>query len=359
MKQMKKMRAYNFCSGPAMIPTEVLEQLKSELLDWQKLGTSAFEISHRSKEYMERILFPAEENFRKLLNIPKNYHVLFTSFGASHHFTMVPLNLLERNNKSNTACYIETGIWARKAIKEAVRYGNIKLAQYNNLSASLNSDLSYVHYTPNETIEGFQIHDTPETQNIPLVADMSSEILSRPLDINKFGLIYAGAQKNIGPSGLSLVIIRDDLAGHAKSHTPTLYNYQTYIDSQSLYHTPNTFAVYLAGLVFEWLLKNGGVEAIAKHNRNKANKIYDFLDNSSFYKNKVDKNYRSNMNVVFYTPSDELDKLFSEKAAEQNLINLKGHSVVGGLRASIYNAMPEQGVDALVNFMKDFETRYG
>ena len=339
-----------------MIPTQVLEQLQSELLDWQKLGTSAFEISHRSKEYMERILEPAEANFRKLLHIPKNYHVLFTSFGASHHFAMVPLNLLERKN-NNTAGYIQSGVWSKKAITEAQRYGNIKLYGFDETNYS--TELSYLHYTPNETIAGFQIHAVPETKDIPLVADMSSEILSKPLEVNKYGLIYAGAQKNIGPSGLSIVIIRNDLVGQAKSSTPTLYNYQTYVDSKSLYHTPNTFGVYLAGLVFEWLLKNGGVEEMAKCNIRKANKLYDCIDSSLFYKNKVDKNYRSIMNVVFYTPTEELDALFVKKSAEHNLINLKGHSVVGGLRASIYNAMPEAGVDALVDFMKDFETHYG
>jgi len=338
-----------------MIPTEVLERLKSELLDWEKLGTSAFEISHRGKDYVEKILEPAEHHFRELLKIPKNYHVLFTSFGASHHFAMVPLNLLDRN-KHNTACYIDSGIWSGKAIKEAQRYGNIALSKFDQFKE--NPDYSYVHYTPNETIEGIQFHEIPETADVPLVADMSSEILSRPLDIAKFGLIYAGAQKNIGPAGLSIVIIRDDLVSFAKSFTPTLYNYKTYVDSQSLYHTPNTFGIYLAGLAFEWLLKNGGVETIAKTNHRKAKKLYNYIDTTDFYKNAVDKQNRSVMNVVFYTPSAELDKLFVEESAKVNLINLNGHKVVGGLRASIYNAMPEAGVDALVNFMKDFEKRY-
>ncbi|MDX2163800.1 MAG: 3-phosphoserine/phosphohydroxythreonine transaminase, partial [Gammaproteobacteria bacterium] len=216
----------------------------------------------------------------------------------------------------------------------------------------------YIHYTPNETIEGFQFHEIPETKDIPLVADMSSEILSKPLDINKFGLIYAGAQKNIGPAGLSIVILREDLVGFAKPFTPTLYNYKTYVDSQSLYHTPNTFGIYLAGLAFEWLLKKGGVESISKINQRKAQKLYDCIDSTDFYKNTVDKKNRSDMNVVFYTPSAELDKAFVEESTNVNLINLKGHKVVGGLRASIYNAMPESGVDALIEFMKDFEKRY-
>ncbi len=348
-------RAYNFCSGPAMIPTEVLERVKSEILDWNNIGASAFEISHRGKDYLEKVIEPAEHHFRQLLNIPKNYHVLFTSFGASHHFAMVPLNLLDRS-KNNTACYIDSGIWSGKAIKEAQRYGNIILKKFEDFKSQ--SDYSYIHYTPNETIEGIQFHDIPKTGDVPLVADMSSEILSKPIDIKKFGLIYAGAQKNIAPAGLSLVIMRDDLVGFAKSFTPTLYNYKTYVDSQSLYHTPNTFGIYLAGLAFEWLLKQGGVEAITKINQRKAQKLYDYLDSTDFYKNSVDKKYRSVMNIVFYTPNAELDKLFVEESTKAHLINLKGHKAVGGLRASIYNAMPEAGVDALINFMKDFEKRY-
>jgi phosphoserine aminotransferase len=269
---------------------------------------------------------------------------------------MVPLNLLDRK-PNDTADYFHTGIWSGKALKEAQRYGNISVSTLEDLS--VNSASAYVHYTPNETIEGIQFHTIPDVGNIPLVADMSSEILSKPLDINKFGLIYAGAQKNIGPSGLSIVIIREDLVGHAKAFTPTLYNYQTYVDSKSLYNTPNTFAIYLAGIAFEWLLKNGGVEEIAQHNSHKAKKLYDYIDSSNFYNNKVSQNYRSNMNVVFYTPNADLDKLFVEKATQTNLINLKGHNAIGGLRASIYNAMPQEGVDALIDFMKDFEKHYG
>ncbi|HEV2613689.1 MAG TPA: 3-phosphoserine/phosphohydroxythreonine transaminase [Gammaproteobacteria bacterium] len=339
-----------------MIPTDVLEQLKSELLDWQKLGTSAFEISHRSKDYMEKILEPAEANLRKLLHIPENYHVLFTSLGTSHHFGMIPLNFLDRKN-NNSASYIQSGIWSGKAIKEAQRYGDISVSNFD--SPRCNPESSYLHYTPNETIEGLQIHHIPDSGSVPLIADMSSEILSKNIDIHKYGLIYAGAQKNIGPSGLSIVIMRDDLIGHAKAITPTLYNYQTYVDSKSLYNTPNTFAIYLAGLVFEWLLKNGGVEEISIQNTRKANKLYDYIDKTDFYNNKVEQKFRSQMNIVFNTPNADLDAVFVEKSAEQHLINLKGHKAVGGLRASIYNAMPESGVDALIDFMKDFEKSYG
>lgn len=348
------MRAYNFCPGPAMIPTEVLEQLKAELLDWHNTGAAVFEISHRSKDFIENVLEPAEANLRQLLHIPKNYHVLFTSLGSSHHFAMAPLNLLDRH-KNNTACYIDSGIWSRKAIKEAERYGNIQIA---GVDSSFNTDFSYIHYTPNETIEGFQLHDIPQAGEVPLIADMTSEILSKPIDIPRYGLIYAGAQKNIGPSGLSIAILRDDLVDFAKPFTPTLYNYKTYVDSQSLYHTPNTFGIYLANLSFEWLLKQGGVESIATVNQRKAQKLYDYIDSADFYKNTVDKRYRSIMNVVFYTPKPEWDAVFIEEATKHQLINLKGHKVVGGIRASIYNAMPEAGVDALIHFMKDFEKRH-
>lgn len=350
------MRAYNFCAGPATIPLPVLQQVKEELLEWKDVGASAMEISHRGEDFVQKILMPAQEKFRKLLNIPDNYEVLFISQGTSHQFAMVPLNLLGREGRT-TAGYWDTGHWSKRAINEARRYAEINVSPLDNLQ--INSEAAYFHYTSNETINGIQIHEVPDAGQVPLVTDMASEILSRPLDINRFGIIYAGAQKNIGPSGLTVVIIRKDLIGHAKDFTPTLYNYKTYADSQSLYHTPNTFAIYMAGLVFEWLLKQGGVEAIEKINQAKANKLYSTIDESHFYYNNVPEKYRSHMNVIFYCPTPELDKLFHETAHQSGLINLRGHKVVGGLRASIYNAMPYEGVEALTSFMKDFEKRYG
>jgi phosphoserine aminotransferase len=361
-------RAYNFSAGPAAIPEIVLKRVKEELLEWNGQGASVMEISHRCEAYLKKILEPAEENLRKLMNIPKNYHVLFISATTSHQFSMIPMNLLDCN-QHNKADYFHTGLWSGKAIKEAERYGKINIAlsseenNFTNISSSeswrLDSEASYLHYTPNETVHGLEFNEIPMTGKVPLVADMSSMILSRNIDVNRFGLIYAGSQKNIGPTGLTIVIIREDLVGKAKSFTPNLYNYQTYVEYKSLFNTPATFSIYLASLCFEWLIEQGGVSEIEKINARKAKKLYDYIDQTDFYRNHINPQYRSKMNVVFYLPTPELELLFVKESNSVGLINLKGHKVIGGIRASIYNAMPESGVETLVNFMKDFEKRNG
>jgi phosphoserine aminotransferase len=364
----KETRAYNFCAGPAAMPEPVLKRAREELLNWQHCGASVMEISHRSPDFIEKILMPAENNLRRLMDIPDNYKVLFVSTGASHQFAMVPLNLLDLQ-PAQQADYFHTGVWSGKAIKEAQRYGSIHIAlssEKNNFTDidppskwTLNPHASYIHYTPNETVHGLAFQEIPQTGSVPLVADMSSMILSRKIDVNRFGLIYAGGQKNIGPSGLTIVIIREDLAGKAKSFTPALYNYQTYIEHHSLFNTPATFSIYLAGLCFEWLLSLGGVETIARINQRKAEKLYQMIDQTDFYHNPVNPAYRSEMNVIFYLASPELDTLFVKESTDAGLIFLKGHKLIGGIRASLYNAMPESGVEALIEFMKNFEKRYG
>lgn len=363
------MRVYNFSAGPAAIPEAVLNRVQEELLDWEGRGTSVMEISHRSTDFMEKVLFSAEANLRKLMAVPENYKILFVSCGTSHHFSMVPLNLLDLKS-DHQADYFHTGLWSGKAVIEAQRYGDINIAvnsENNNFtdidppdSWKLNPKASYVHYTPNETVHGLEFQDIPQMiNNIPLIADMSSMILSRVIDINQFGLIYAGAQKNIGPSGLSIVIIRKDLLGFAKPFTPNLYHYKTYSDHQSLFNTPATFSIYMSGLCFEWLLGLGGVAEIEKINQAKSQKLYNYIDKTDFYSNPVNPKYRSDMNVIFYLPNAEVDKVFAQEAAEAGLVNLRGHKSIGGIRASIYNAMPESGVDKLIAFMKEFEKRYG
>lgn len=355
-------RKYNFGAGPATLPQAVLEQAQNELLDWQGTGISVMELGHRTTDFADKVLHPAINNLRELMNIPDNYKILFITGGASTQFSMVPLNLL---NDKTQADYLYTGIWSQKAIVEGKRYCDVNIAlsaETNGFTSipspaqlQLNARAAYIHYTPNETINGLEFHWVPDTGNVPLVADMSSNILSRPIDVSRYGVIYAGAQKNIGPAGLTIAIVRDDLIGHAISYTPTLFNYKTYADNTSLYNTPATFAIYMAGLVFAWLRTQGGLSAIAEINQRKANKLYQLIDNSNgFYRNQVDKNCRSRMNVVFNLPDDNLQQLFLKESAAMGLLYLKGHKSVGGIRASIYNAMPEKGVDALVEFMKEF-----
>jgi len=358
-------RAYNFSAGPASLPLEVLEKAQKELIDYKGSGMSVMEMSHRSKEYME-IIENAEKNLRTLMNIPANYKVLFLQGGASTQFAMVPLNLFTKNKKAD---YINTGAWSKKAIAEAKRYGTVNVvassddATFNyipELTAGMfSADADYVHITSNNTIYGTCYPELPETGGVPLVADMSSDILSKEYDVSKFGLIYAGAQKNIGPAGVTIVIIREDLVGKALDITPTMLNYQTHVDGGSMFNTPPCFAIYMAGLVFEYLLENGGVPAMEKKNREKAALLYDFLDQSSMFKATVASRSRSIMNVPFVTGNDELDAKFIKEAGAKNLKTLKGHRSVGGMRASIYNAMPREGVEALVNFMKEFEADNG
>ena len=355
-------RVFNFSAGPAALPEEVLKQAQEEMLDWQGTGMSVMEMSHRGKAYMS-IAAKAEADLREIMAIPDNYKVLFLQGGASSQFAMVPINLLGANNKAD---YICTGQWSKKAIAEAKRYCDVNVIANTEDSkfttvpdqASLptSTDAAYLHYTPNETIVGVEFPYIPET-NVPLVADMSSNILSRPIDVSRYGVIYAGAQKNIGPAGLTLVIVRDDLIGNAKDTMPTMMDYKTHADNESMYNTPPTYSWYLAGLVFQWIKNKGGLKAMEEINQRKAQKLYDAIDNSAFYSNPVDKSCRSWMNVPFILANADLDKQFLEEAEKAGLSTLKGHRSVGGMRASIYNAMPEAGIDTLVDFMQDFEKR--
>lgn len=357
-------RRYNFCAGPAAMPESVLAQARDEMLDWQGRGLSVMEMSHRSDE-MVGIATEAEQDLRELLGISDDYAVLFVQGGASSQFAAIPLNLMA---EGQTADYINTGEWSKKAIKEAKRFGQVNVAassedtNFSTIPAfdrwQLTDNAAYVHYTPNETIGGVEFFWTPEVA-APLVADMSSTILSRPIDVNKFGLIYAGAQKNIGPAGLTIVVVRKDLLGKAQSITPTMLNYQTAADNDSMYNTPPTMAWYLSGLVFKWLKKQGGLEAMEIINRRKAEKLYGYIDGSDFYSNPVEVASRSLMNIPFVLADAALDKAFLKGAEEAGLLNLKGHRSVGGMRASVYNAVPESAVDALIHYMKDFAQTKG
>jgi phosphoserine aminotransferase len=360
------MTIYNFSAGPAVLPKAVLQQAQAELTDWHGSGMSVMEMSHRGKEYMG-IHAQAEADLRELMNIPKNYKVLLLQGGAHLQFSMIPLNLLRGKA---TADYVNTGEWSKKAIGEAKKFCNVNVAA-NNADKNctyvpafdtwkLDKDAAYVHYTPNETIGGVEFNWVPNTGAVPLVADMSSNILSRSVDVSKFGLIYAGAQKNIGPAGLTVVIVREDLVGHADPRLPTMLDYKTHADSESMYNTPPTYAIYIAGLVFQWLKKNGGIAAMEKANIKKAELLYAAIDASNgFYNCPVNKADRSRMNVPFTlkdAPStgSGLDGDFLKQADARGLLQLKGHRSVGGMRASIYNAMPLEGVQALVNFMNEF-----
>ncbi len=357
-------RVHNFCAGPAALPLEVLEQAQQEMLDFQGSGLSVMEMSHRSSEIVS-IAEAAEADLRELLGVSDDYAVLFLQGGASSQFSAVPLNLL---GDAGTADYVNTGQWSKKAIKEAKRYCDVNVvasseeANFSNIPAfdswNLNENAAYLHYTPNETIGGVEFFWTPDVK-VPLAADMSSTILSREINVNDFGVIYAGAQKNIGPAGLTLVIVRKDLLGKAQASTPTMLDWKTAADNDSMYNTPPTYSIYLAGLVFKWLKAQGGVATIEKINRRKAEKLYAYIDNSGFYANPVEIASRSLMNVPFTLASAELDKTFLTQADEAGLLNLKGHRSVGGMRASIYNAVTEQAVDDLIEFMKGFAQANG
>lgn len=354
-------RAFNFSAGPAALPLEVLEKAQREMVDYQGCGMSVMEMSHRSKEF-QAIIDNAEANLRKLMNIPDNYNVLFLQGGASLQFAMVPLNLFSTNKKAD---YVNTGAWSKKAIAEAKRYGNIKVvASSEDKTFSYIPELKkemfdpsadYVHITTNNTIYGTKYPQLPDTGSVPLVADMSSNILSEEYDVSNFGLIYAGAQKNIGPAGVTIVIVRKDLTGKALDFTPTMLNYQTYAQEGSMFNTPPCYSIYIAGLVFEWLLEMGGIPVMQKRNIEKAGILYDFLDNSKLFEATVAKKDRSIMNIPFVTGSEELDTKFIAEASKLGFKTLKGHRSVGGMRASIYNAMPKDGVVKLVEFMEKFE----
>lgn len=359
-------RVYNFSAGPGMLPEEVMKKAREEFMDWQGTGMSIMELGHRGPEF-QRVAEQAEADLRELMHIPKNYHVLFLTGGASAQFAMVPLNLMSKHKKAD---YIDTGIWSRKAIDEAKRYGDVHVAASTHVqhdlvsipaesSWTLRSDADYVHYTPNETIDGVEFKWVPKTGDIPLVADMSSMILSQPVDVSRYGLIYAGAQKNMGQAGITVVIVRDDLIRDPVFLTPTLYQYQLHAEHHSFYNTPPTYAWYISGLVFDWLKQRGGVDAMYQINLRKAKKLYGFIDeHKEFYFSTVNPENRSLMNVVFSLKNDKLNDLFLSEANSIGLTNLKGHRIVGGMRASIYNAMPEEGVDALIAFMREFAKKY-
>lgn len=358
-------RKYNFSAGPAGLPEAVLLQAQQEMLDWHGKGSSIMEMSHRSKEFIS-VAQAAEQDLRDLMAVPDNYNVLFLQGGASSQFSMVPMNLLRGKTSAD---YINTGIWSKKAIKEAARYCNVNVvasAENNGFTAiptqselTLDPNAAYLHFTPNETIGGLEFDYVPQAGDVPVVADYSSSILSRPIDVSQYGLIYAGAQKNIGPAGLTVVIVREDLLGETLPGTPGMFDYQLHAAADSMNNTPPTFAWYLAGLVFKWLKEQGGVEAIAELNQRKAQKLYAAIDQSDFFANPMAEANRSWMNVPFTLADSALDSVFLEQAEAAGLLNLKGHRSVGGMRASIYNAVPESAVDALIEFMQQFEKQQG
>ena len=359
------MRVFNFAAGPATLPLEVLQQAREELLDWQGSGMSVMEVSHRGKAFIA-CAEEAEAELRKLMAVPASYKILFLQGGGMGQFAAVPLNLAAPDA---TVDYINTGAWSKKALGEAKRFAKVNVAadeaasNYSTVpeqsALKLTPNAAYVHYTPNETIGGVEFPYIPDTGSVPLVADMSSNILSKPIDVTKYGVIYASAQKNIGPSGLAVVIVRDDLLGRARTGTPSVLDYKEMAANGSMANTPPTFGWYLAGLVFKWLARNGGISWIAARNKAKAGKLYDAIESSGFYRNPVAKNCRSLMNVPFTLAKPDLDKTFVAEAHKAGLANLEGHRSVGGMRASIYNAMPPEGVDALIAFMKEFERRHG
>ncbi|MBF0307952.1 MAG: 3-phosphoserine/phosphohydroxythreonine transaminase [Magnetococcales bacterium] len=358
-------RVYNFSAGPAVLPVPVLERARNEMLDYQGSGMSVMEMSHRSKVYMA-IIAEAEALLRELMGIPANYKVLFLQGGATLQFAMVPMNLVA--DSTTPVDYILTGMWAQKAAKEAAKFAKVQVAassestNFNRIpqQAELNLDpkACYVHMTSNNTIFGTEFNYVPETGDVPLVADMSSNILSRPVDVSRYGILYAGAQKNLGPSGVTVVIIRDDLVGRTAAKLPTMMDYKPQVENGSMLNTPPTYAIYILGLVLQWVKEAGGVAAIEARNIRKANRLYQAIDSSSFYRNPNEPESRSRMNVPFTLAKPDLEKTFLAEAKVAGLVTLEGHRSVGGMRASIYNAMPEEGVEALVAFMQDFEKRH-
>ena len=358
-------RVFNFSAGPAALPESVLRTAADEMLDWHGSGMSVMEMSHRGKEFIA-IHAEAEALLRELMDIPANYKVLFMQGGAIGENAIVPLNLM---GSKTSADYINTGEWSKKSIKEARRYCKVNVAataEASNFTQvppretwQLDPDAAYVHICSNETIGGVEYHFTPDTGAVPLVADMSSNILSRPVDVAKYGLIYGGAQKNIGPAGLTIVIVRDELLGHAHPLCPSAFNYKEQADNDSMLNTPPTYAIYIAGLVFNWIKQRGGLVAMAAHNRSKAALLYDYLDQSRFFSSPVKRADRSLMNLPFKLKNEALDEAFQKGAQARGMVQLKGHRSVGGMRASIYNAMPIEGVQALVAYMQEFEAQHG
>ncbi|MEY4148751.1 MAG: Phosphoserine aminotransferase [Pseudomonadota bacterium] len=351
---------YNFSAGPAVLPKSVMLRAQAEMIDWHDSGMSVMEMSHRGKHYMS-IIEKVESDFRSLFNVPKNYKVLFLQGGAIAQNSMVPLNLLN-GKKAN---YVVSGYWSKRSYQDALPFGDMSIAASSESIGytkapdlkewKIDSSASYIHFCSNETIHGVEYFDLPSVKTIPVVADMSSHILSRPVDISQFGVIYAGAQKNIGPAGLTIVIVRDDLLEVASPLTPSVFNWKTQAENQSMINTPTTYSIYMAGLVFEWLIELGGLAAIEKQNIKKAELLYNYIDSSDFYSNPIDIKNRSRMNVPFRIQNEDLHTSFVTGAENLGMIGLKGHRLVGGIRASIYNAMPIEGVQALVDYMKDFE----
>ena len=358
-------RIFNFAAGPAVLPLPVLEEAQRDLLALPGVGMSVLEISHRSKTF-EEIIQACEADIRKLASVPENYHVLFLQGGASLQFSMVPMNLLP---PGGSADYVVTGAWSQKAVKEAKRVGTVNIAATTESEhfkriprqqeIKLTTGAAYVHYTSNNTIFGTEWQYMPDFGDAPVVCDTSSDMFSRPIDISRHALMYAGAQKNLGPSGVTLVIIRDDLVKRSPSTLPTMLNYGVHAENKSLYNTPNTFGIYLMRLTMKWLLENGGLAGIGKGNERKAAKLYAEIDRTGFYRGHAEKDSRSRMNVTFRLPSEDLEKAFAKEATAAGLDGLKGHRSVGGIRASIYNAFPEEGIDALVQFMREFEKKNG
>ena len=365
-------RVYNFSAGPAVLPQEVLQQAAAEMLDWHGCGMSVMEMSHRGPEFMS-IMAAAQSDLRELLAVPENYKILFLQGGGLGENAIVPMNLVGRKPQPATVDFIHTGSWTAKSIKEARKYGNVNIAASGEASGfqsvpprdtwKLSKDAAYVHICTNETIDGVEYHFAPEvgadTGDAPIVADMSSHILSRVIDVAKYGVIFGGAQKNIGPAGLTLVIVREDLLGHALPICPSAFDWTVVAEHDSMYNTPPTYAIYIAGLVFQWLKRQGGVAAMERRNIEKATLLYDYLDSSNFYSNRIARDCRSRMNVPFFLRDESLNAAFLAGAKDGGLLQLKGHKSVGGMRASIYNAMPIEGVQTLVAFLKDFEKKRG
>ena len=354
---------YNFSAGPAVLPKPVLERAQAEMLDWHGSGMSVMEMSHRGKEFTG-ILAKTEADLRTLLDIPQNYKVLFLQGGAIAENAVIPMNLLN----GGEADYVVTGSWSKRSVEDASAYGKINVVASSEAenfthvpaysSWKLNNKAQYLHICTNETINGVEFDGLPDAGEVPIVADMSSHILSRPIDVSKYGVIYGGAQKNIGPAGLCIVIVREDLLGKASPLTPAVFNWKTQAENQSMINTPPTYSIYIAGLVFEWLLEQGGVATIEKINIAKANLLYDYIDSTDFYLNKVAINNRSRMNIPFFLKDESLNDAFLKGAEANGLLQLKGHRMVGGMRASIYNAMPIEGVQALISYMKAFESAH-
>ncbi len=357
-------RLFNFSAGPAALPEEVLQQAAAEMLDWQGSGMSVMEMSHRGAEF-QSILHAAQHDLRELLSIPSNYHILFMQGGAVAQNAIIPMNLVGRKTKPATVDFIHTGYWSGRSIEEARKYGKVNIAASSQASKftsipersswQLSSDAAYVHLCSNETIHGVEFTSEPDTGNVPMVADMSSNILSRVIDVAKYGVIFGGAQKNLGIAGLTFVIVRNDLIGHALTSCPSAFDWKNVAENDSLFNTPPTYAIYLAGLVLQWLRRQGGVTAIEQRNIAKAKLLYDFLDSTDFYRSPVAANCRSRMNVPFFLHDEVLNEAFLAGAKARGLVQLRGHRLLGGMRASIYNAMPLAGVQALVEYLQDFE----